>query len=393
MRIAGMPDYDTGTLARLGAQDAKIAPVFERHGYARIEPPVIEPADVFLEQSGEDIRRRLYVFNDPSGAELCLRPDLTIPACRMYLRGAHKRGPARLWYNGPAFRFQAGGEGLWPNQFLQTGVECLGVTDAAKADAEVLSLTLQAVAAAGLKNFEVHIGDLGLFFGLIDKLDIPARWRERLKHQFWRPDYFRTLLSRLAKGGANGAEQRGTFLATLNGLNARQVRASVEEMLRLSGISSTGGRSIDEIAARLMQQAADAQAGGLSQDIIDLLNGFFRVSGTPEAAVKKIRVLTKEARISLKDEIEVFEQRLELLRVQNIDTSKFRYAAQFGRTLEYYTGFVFELRAPRMGEHAQIAGGGRYDHLLKRLGAAREIPAVGSAIRTEWLLEACGGKP
>lgn len=389
MRLAGMPDYDTATLDRLGAQEARIAPVFERHGYARIEPPVIEPADVFLELSGEEIRRRLYVFNDPSGAELCLRPELTIPACRMYLRGRKKRGAARLWYNGPAFRFQPPGS-VRPNQFLQAGVECLGAGDTVQADVEVLSLGLQAVQAAGLERFDVQIGDLGLFFGLIDKLDMPERWRQRLKQQFWRPEYFRTLLNRLAKGGANGAGQRGVFLATLKGLNARQVHASVEEMLRLSGISSTGGRGIDEIAARLMQQVEDAQAGGLSPEVIGLLDGFFRISGAPEPAMRKIRALAGAARISLKDEIGAFEQRLELLRRQNIDTAKFHYVAQFGRSLEYYTGFVFELRAPQLGEHAQIAGGGRYDRLLKRLGAAREIPAVGCAIRTEWLLEACG---
>ncbi|HAM46807.1 MAG TPA: ATP phosphoribosyltransferase regulatory subunit, partial [Alphaproteobacteria bacterium] len=87
-----MPDYDAAALAKLRAQDAEIAAVFDAHGYDFIEPPILEPADVFLEQSGEDIRRRIYAFNDASGQELCLRPELTIPACRMYLRGAGAGG-------------------------------------------------------------------------------------------------------------------------------------------------------------------------------------------------------------------------------------------------------------------------------------------------------------
>lgn len=383
MRIAGMPDYDADTLSRLAAQDAKIAQVFARHNYARIEPPIVEPADVFLEQSGEDTRRHLYVFDDAAGAELCLRPDLTIPACRMYLRSKPKTRTARLSYNGPAFRYDASNG--QPNQYLQAGVECLGVTDAARSDAEVLALTLQAIEAAGLRRYRVQIGDLGLFFGLIDKLDLPQRWREQLKHQFWRPDYFRTLLLRLSKGSP---QKRNALLSSVKGLNAKQAETAVTEILRNAGIPQTGGRSVSEITGRLMQQAWDAQTGGLSKQTVAVLDGFFKINGAPDVAVKQIRALAKSARVSLDDELAVFERRLELLRAQNIDTAAFRYAGQFGRTLEYYTGFVFDVTTARKSGALQIAGGGRYDRLLKRLGAARDIPAVGSAIRTEWLLAA-----
>lgn len=387
MRIAGMPDYDANTLLRLAAQDGKIAAVFERHNYTRIEPPIIEPADVFVEQSGEDTRRHLYVFNDPAGRELCLRPDLTIPACRMYLRGAKSRGPARLSYNGPAFRLQETGSGQ-PHQFLQAGVECLGVADAAAADAEVLALTLQGIEAAGLGRYSVLIGDLGLFFGLIDRLELPQRWRERLKHQFWRPEYLRALLSRF---GAKTA-QPSALLASLEGLAPKRAQAVVEDVLRMSGIPASGGRSIAEIAERLSQQAADAHAGGISPEIIGVINAFFKINGAPDAAVKQIRALAKSARISMHDEIGTFERRLKLLRAQNIDTDNFQYAGRFGRTLEYYTGFVFEVSASNTRGVTQIAGGGRYDRLLRRLGAPRDIRAVGSAIRTEWLLAATGGR-
>ncbi|MBX3493086.1 MAG: ATP phosphoribosyltransferase regulatory subunit, partial [Parvibaculum sp.] len=50
---------------------------FERAGYAPVSAPVLQPADIFLDMSGEDIRRRMYVFADPGGNELCLRPELT----------------------------------------------------------------------------------------------------------------------------------------------------------------------------------------------------------------------------------------------------------------------------------------------------------------------------
>ena len=71
------------------------------------------------------------------------------------------------------------------------------------------------------------------------------------------------------------------------------------------------------------------------------------------------------------------------------------FAARFGRNLDYYTGFVFELWARDADGPVQVAGGGRYDMLLKTLGAAADIPAVGCAVRDERVLaarDAAGGR-
>ena len=64
------------------------------------------------------------------------------------------------------------------------------------------------------------------------------------------------------------------------------------------------------------------------------------------------------------------------------------FAARFGRNMEYYTGFVFELWSRDAEGAVQIAGGGRYDTLLEALGAKRAIPAIGCALRTERVLAA-----
>ncbi len=67
---------------------------YGRAGYAQVEPPVVQPAEPFLDLGGEDIRRRMFLTSDPHGRELCLRPDLTIPVSREYLasREAGKAG-------------------------------------------------------------------------------------------------------------------------------------------------------------------------------------------------------------------------------------------------------------------------------------------------------------
>ena len=72
----------------------------------------------------------------------------------------------------------------------------------------------------------------------------------------------------------------------------------------------------------------------------------------------------------------------------NIDPARVQFTAHFGRNMEYYTGFVFELWSRDAEGAVQVAGGGRYDTLLEALGAKKPIPAVGCALRTERVLAA-----
>ena len=139
--------------------------VFAGQGFETIVPDILQPADVFLDRSGENIRSRTFVFTDPSGAELCLRPDLTVPTCRFHLsHQSDPRAEARYCYCGPAFRFQPGGaDQLHPSEFDQAGVEWFGASDAELAEAEVLAMTVRAVEAAGLRRYTIRLGDLGLF--------------------------------------------------------------------------------------------------------------------------------------------------------------------------------------------------------------------------------------
>ncbi|HEX7775156.1 MAG TPA: ATP phosphoribosyltransferase regulatory subunit, partial [Parvibaculum sp.] len=202
------PDYDPDGEANAAAakqgsgkdRSGAMRAVFEQARFQPVEPPLLQPADVFLDRSGEDIRRRLYVFTDPGGQELCLRPDLTIPTCRLYLDRNGGTGEARFCYSGAAFRFEPKGSAK-PTEFVQTGAEFFGGKDADAADAEMLALAVEAVRAGGLKTFDIEMGDLALFDALVDALDIPSGWRTRLKRHFWRPAYFRELVERLAGNG------------------------------------------------------------------------------------------------------------------------------------------------------------------------------------------------
>src|SRR2546423_14428072 len=90
--------------------DALIAS-FERAGYARVQPPILQPAEPFLDLSGEDIRKRMFLTTDPQGRELCLRPDLTIPVSRDYLASPQVGKAKGFCYLGPVFRHRRDGGG------------------------------------------------------------------------------------------------------------------------------------------------------------------------------------------------------------------------------------------------------------------------------------------
>src|SRR5947199_10777808 len=100
MTRAGMISPKTAPDARA---DALVA-AFERAGYRRVAPAILQPAEPFLDLSGEDIRNRMYLTTAPGGGEFCLRPDLTIPVSRDYLASPSAGQPAGFCYLRPLFR-------------------------------------------------------------------------------------------------------------------------------------------------------------------------------------------------------------------------------------------------------------------------------------------------
>ena len=116
-------------------------------GYARCEPPILQPASIFFD-SGEDLRAQLYLTSDVSGADYCLRPEYTIPVLTAYLASASPGAGAAFCYCGPVFRFRPGQD----SEFTQAGIENFGRPDREAADAEILTLALDAAASAKPKS-------------------------------------------------------------------------------------------------------------------------------------------------------------------------------------------------------------------------------------------------
>jgi len=379
----------------LEAQAQRLMAVFTKAGYEAVAPAIIQPADVFLDVVGESLRARTYVFTDPDGSELCLRPDLTVPTCRLHL----ERHPAcdvqaRYCYNGPAFRFQpAGADAVaHPREFRQAGIEYFGAASREKAEAEVVSLTIEAIRSAGLRSFGLRIGDLGLFQALLDALEMPARWRARLRHHFWRPDAFREELARLTRNPAEAVHDLpADLMARLDRDDLASSEAAVSAYLAENGLELVGARSVGEIAQGLLAAAADAAAKPLSSAAAEAIEAYLEVRAPARAAAARMRDLMENHAVDLGDALDAYDHRLKLLVDAGLDPGEIEFSAEFGRNLEYYTGFVFEIVVPALGKGSPVAGGGRYDALLKAVGAPEPVPAVGSAIHTERLLAVVNG--
>ncbi|WP_438275606.1 ATP phosphoribosyltransferase regulatory subunit [Nitrobacter sp.] len=350
---------------------------FAQAGYVKAEPAILQPAEPFLDLSGEDIRKSLYLTSDAGGEELCLRPDLTIPVARDYLGSKRAGQPAGFCYLGPVFRYRAGR----PSEFLQAGIESFGRQDRAAADAEMLALGLEAAAAFGISDVEIRTGDVALFTALIDALDLYPVWRRRLMKDFNRKVSLAQDIERLTLATGPGHNEYEGVLAALAGSDRKAALALVTDMMSIAGASIVGGRTLDEIADRFLEQST-LKSGALPRDALTILKRFLAISGDPDDALGQLRALASDAGLNIDAAIDQVESRTGFMAARGIEPRRISFATAFGRGVDYYTGFEFELQRKGGGDGPLIAGG-RYDGLMTQLGATTPIPAVGFSIWIE----------
>jgi ATP phosphoribosyltransferase regulatory subunit len=359
---------------------------FAQAGYLRAEPTILQPAEPFLDLSGEDIRKSLYLTTDANGEELCLRPDLTIPVARDYLASAQAGKPLGFSYLGPVFRFRGGR----PSEFLQAGIESFGRQDRAAADAEMLALALQATTAFGLKDVEIRTGDVALFIALIDALELYPVWRRRLIKDFNRKVSLVQDIERLTLATAPGRNEYEGVLAALAGSDRKAALALVTDLMSIAGTTNVGGRTVAEIADRFLEQST-LKGGALPRDALKTIKRFLAIAGDPDDAVAQLCALADDARLDISAGIDQLESRIGFMAARGIDTKRTKFSTSFGRGLDYYTGFEFELHNKGNGVEPLVAGG-RYDGLMTQLGSAVPIPAVGFSVWVETLTQS-GQKP
>ncbi|HUF56355.1 MAG TPA: ATP phosphoribosyltransferase regulatory subunit [Thermohalobaculum sp.] len=365
--------------ALLGRLDARFAAA----GSAAVAARHLFPAETLLDLYGEDLRTRAFLFpGGGTGEELCLRPDFTVPVALAHGAGGWDR-QAAYRYRGPVFRRQAGGSAR-PVEYLQAGIESLGRPDGAAAEAEVFATLLAALADACPAPVTVATGDLGIAFALLDALPLAPRRRRALKRHFWRPARFHALIAEFAAPPRAPSPRRAALLEAAGVPDPEAaVAALAEEAGEVLGLRETA-----EIAARASELAVAAGEPPMDPAHGRLIEAALAVSGPAPQALAELDRLLAGTGPAVAAALERFADRLAALEMAGIATAELPFDAAFGRKLEYYDGFVFEVAAAGRPELPPLAGGGRYDSMTVRLGAAPPVPAVGGMIRPEAALAA-----
>jgi len=351
--------------------DATIRAVFATRGAAMVEVPILQPADPFLDMAGEDLRRRIFLTESETGAQLCLRPEFTIPVCLDHI--ASRAGtPRRYAYLGEVFRQRRDGS----PEFLQAGIEDLGDTDTAAADARVIA-DAHGLLAASLPGvaLEITLGDQAVFEAVLAALGLPRGWQKRLARAFGAPEVLAAALADLSRIPANENIDRSLPDLSEHAALVAYVAAEMER----TGLPHGAGRTPEEIARRLAEKAELAKVR-LPEPALAALKAFLEIRVALEDAAETLEAFSQDVGLRLGAALDAFAARAERIRSAGLGTTPIRYDAAFGRPLDYYTGLVFEITAS--GSLRPLVGGGRYDRLLTLLGASDPIPGVGFSV---WL--------
>jgi ATP phosphoribosyltransferase regulatory subunit len=152
--------------------------VLEQAAYEELIPPTFEYEDTFLRAGGPGIAERLVRFPDRDGRILALRYDFTSSLARVAATTfSASHGPLRLSYSGMVYR-QEPERGGRPREMLQVGAELLGQEDLG-ADVEVVRLTLRLLEAAGLRDYQVNLGHVGVLAAGLHAVEEPLRTEVR----------------------------------------------------------------------------------------------------------------------------------------------------------------------------------------------------------------------
>src|SRR5262249_43153149 len=112
--------------------------------------------------------------------------------------------------------------------------------------------------------------------------------------------------------------------------------------LERCGLNVYGTRTLREMTERLLAAAADAREAPLDLTAAALIDSFTLVRTSAPEAVRRVCDLLRPQKIDIGPALVAFKRRLDLLQSHGVDTRQAQFSAVFGRSLEYYTGFVFQ---------------------------------------------------
>lgn len=286
------------------------------YGFSEYDAPVLEPLELYKRKSGDEIEAQLFAFTDKGGREVALRPEMTPTVCRLVGAKANAlKRPVKWCSIGEFYRYERAQKGR-ERAFFQFNCDIFG-EPGPEAEIELIGLLIQSISGFGLgpEDFYVRLSDRTLWIHYLASLGLDA-------------EQTKAILGAVDKFEKIGDAAFDDYTQAHGELTA-ETKAKILAFLGIKGLT--------ELEAVLAPLGGEALTARLA-DWRKLLGGL--------------------AAMGLAQFVEV----------------------DFGvvRGLAYYTGFVFEA-FDRKGELRAIAGGGRYDDLVAKLGGPH-FPAVGFAI-------------
>lgn len=291
-------------------------------GFFEYDAPVLEPLELYIEKSGEEIVGQLFNFTDKGGRDVALRPEMTPSLARLVGAKANALKRPVKWFSiGENYRYERQQKGRL-RAFYQFNADILGEAGSA-ADAECIALAVHSLRAFGLQpeHVRVRLSDRTLWLLYLEQLGLSNEG------------------AMAVLGVVDKAER----------VDAQKLRAMLEEALAKSG---------SDCDPHALLEAMEA----------------FRALDSLEAIEAKLAESASEA---VRARLEQWRSLMGALEAMGLGDFV-RVDMAIVRGLAYYTGFVFEVFQAD-GDGRALAGGGRYDHLVKKLGGP-DMPAVGFAI-------------
>lgn len=300
--------------------------VFRTYGFAPIDTPALEYAEILTGKGGDESDKQMYRFHDHGQRDVALRFDLTVPFARFAAQHIGQLGtPFKRYHIGPVWRGENTQHGRY-REFYQCDCDTIG-TDSNAADIETALVIHDILAALGFERFAIHVNNRLILNGLLESLGLQANTAAILR-----------ALDKLAKIGTEKVSAEMRDIASITPDQARQILDIVQ-------VKGTNSAILDQLEAQLGDHERAAQGvANLRQLLVA-----FAAAGIPEH-----RLI--------------------------IDIS-------IARGLDYYTGTVYETLLDDLPGIGSICSGGRYDNLAG-LYTKQHLPGVGASLGLDRLMAA-----
>jgi histidyl-tRNA synthetase len=257
--VRGMRDLigeEAQTFTHIKANARKTA---ELYGFKEVITPHVEPLELLSAKSGEEIRQRMFIFEDLGGRQVALRPEFTASVARLTtttLRNEPK--PLRLFSVGTVYRYDEPQKGRY-REFWQSNFEIMGSAKP-EADAEIILLTNNLMASMGLQGYAFKIGNIGVIRGILIQEGVDEKTQN-------------TILQKMDKK---------EYDAALKLLTSEKTRQLIEGLLEIKG--KDWQDTVNQISTYVADYEKAKTAADNLTEILKLINQSANITVTVDAA-------------------------------------------------------------------------------------------------------------